>query len=160
MLKTIHDAGYLLTHSLDILSIKHTLNPIYGCINQDGSKLVKEIQELSLEQSIPKALDIFEKNVENAQSAVLIYPAELEDDLGKRYSTFIVMAQKYDSNEYIILSQPYQLDDSKLCIKKYELLDYYDFLEDDLEELEREFVNGAFEHDNAQFIWVDCFSEA
>jgi len=153
----IHDAGYLLSHMLDILDRDRVVNPIYGAIKEDGSKIIKEIKEISLEISIPKAVNMIENNTENANSAVSIYPAELNDENNNRVSVLIVTIQKYTTNEYMIISQPYSFNDNKISTGRYELLDYYDFLEDDLEELEHQFVEGAFEHDRAQYLWEERF---
>jgi len=152
----IHDAGYLVSHALDILDRNRVVNPIFGYIREDGSKNIKEIREISLEISIPKAVDMLENNVESASSAVLIYPAELSDETNNRVPVLIVTIQNYVTNEYMIISQPYKFD-SEITIERYELLDYYDFLEDDLEELERQFIEGAFDHDRAEYLWKERF---
>jgi len=157
MEEIIYDAGFLLTMALDNLDKNKFTHPIYGAIKEDGAKIFKEIKEVSLELSIPKAVSMFEKNQQNAKQGVLIYPAELEDEDKKRVQVIIVYIQNYTNNEYMILSQPYSFKNGKISPTNYELLDYYDFLEDRLEELEEIFVSGAFGYDNFEYIWEERF---
>ena len=157
MEEIVYDAGFLLTMVLDNLDRNKFIHPSYGVIKQDGSKDYKEIKEISLEISIPKVVSMFEKNVYDAKQGVMLYPAEIEDEQGKRVQVVIVSIQDYTSNDYMLISQPYSFENGKIVTTNYELLDYYDLLEDRLEELEDKFVNGAFACDNYEYIWEERF---
>ncbi len=157
MVNIIFDAGYLLTHALDKLEREGSLNPIYGAIKKDGEKIVKVIKEDSLEVSIPQVISMLEENSQNAESAVAIYPAELENEFGERYSAIIVYAQKYETNEYIIIAQEYQLENGKVIPKENELLDFHDFMSTKLDILEEQFTKGVTSHHKAFSIWKERF---
>ena len=155
--KIVYEAGFLLTYALDKLDKFKFVNPIYGAILNDGSKEIKEIKEISLEFSIPKAISLVEDNRESAQSSVVIYPAELENICGDRYSVLIVQIEKHNSLEFMTIAQPYSFKDGSIELTNYELLDYFELLEDDLKELEEEFIQGAYNYDNPEYIWEDKF---
>lgn len=153
----IYEAGFLLTYALDKLDKNRILNPIYGAIKKDGSKILKEIKDISLENSIPKAMHLFENPTDDIASAVILFPAELEDERGNRYSVIVVMIMDYISSFYITISQPYSFEDGKISLRNYELLDYHEFLTTKLPKLEEEFMQGAFNYDEAEYLWQERF---
>ena len=155
--KIVYEAGFLLTYALDKLDKFKFVNPIYGAILNDGSKELKEIREISLELSIPKAIALMENNKDNAKSSVVIYPAELEDSNSNRYSVLIVQIEKHGSLDFMTIAQPYCFKNGSIELTNYELLDYFELLEDDLKELEEEFIQGAYNYDDAQNIWEGKF---
>ena len=157
MNKIVYEAGFLLTYALDKLDKFKFVNPIYGTILTDGSKELKEIKEISLELSIPRAISLIEENTNNANSSVIIYPAELEDSNSDRYSVLIIQIEKHNSLEFMTIAQPYSFKDGSIELTNYELLDYFELLEDDLEELEEVFIQGAYYYDEAESIWEDKF---
>lgn len=157
MKKIVYEAGFLLTYALDKLDKLKFVNPIYGAIKPDNSKILKEIKEISLELSIPKAISLMENNTENAESSVVIYPAELEDSNSNRYNVLIIHIEKHNSLNFMTIAQPYNFKDGAIELTNYELLDYFELLEDELKELEEEFIQGAYNYDNAENIWEDKF---
>ena len=157
MNKIVYEAGFLLTYALDKLDKFKFVNPIYGVILQNGSKELKEIKEATLELSIPKAISLMENNEINAKSSVIVYPAELENSSGVRYSVLIVQIEKHNSLEFMTIAQPYIFKDDSIELTNYELLDYFELLEDDLKELEEEFIQGAYNYDDVGYIWEDKF---
>ncbi len=157
MKKIIYEAGFLLTYALDKLDNQKFVNPIYGAILPDGSKILKEIKDLSLETSIPKVISLMENNDAGAESSTVIYPAELEDSNANRYSVLIIHIERHDSLDFMTIAQPYSFKYGSIEIKNYELLDYFELLEDDLPDLEKCFVEGAYNYDDAENIWEDKF---
>lgn len=157
MKKIIYEAGFLLTYGLDKLNNQKFVNPIYGAILPDNSKMLKEFKDLSLETSIPKVISAMENNDAGADSSTVIYPAELEDSNGERYSVLIVQIEKHNSLDFMTIAQPYSFKDGSLEITNYELLDYFELLEDDLPELEKYFIEGAYNYDEAENIWENKF---
>ncbi len=157
MNKIIYEAGFLLTYALDKLDNQKFVNPMYGAILPDESKVLKEIKDLSLETSIPKAISLMENNKVKAESSTVIYPAELEDDYGDRYSVLIVQIEKHNSLDFMTIAQPYSFKNGSIEISNYELLDFFELLEDDLPALEKRFIEGAYNYDDAQNIWEDKF---
>jgi len=158
MNEIMYEAGFLLSYTLDKLDNYKFVNPIYAVILEDGSKEFKEIKELSLEYSIPKAVSMYEENSINAKSATIIFPAELLDDNSNRYSVLIINIQKYNSLDYITIALPYSFVNGFLQFTNYELLDYFELLEDDLTNLEKSFIQGAYSYDNAENIWENKFT--
>ncbi len=157
MNKIIYEAGFLLTYALDKLDNQKFVNPMYGAILPDESKVLKEIKDLSLETSIPKAVSLMENNEVGAESSTIIYPAELEDDYGKRYSVLIVQIEKHNSLDFMTIAQPYSFINGSIEIRNYELLDFFELLEDDLPLLEKRFIEGAYNYDDAENIWEAKF---
>ncbi len=152
----IYEAGFLLTYALDKLNRSKIINPIYGAIKRDNSRFLKEIKDISLENSIPKAINMFESPKDDIKSAAVLFPAELEDENG-RYSVIIVMIMDYDTNYYITIAQPYYFEDGQISLRNYELLDYHEFLAEKLPKLEEEFMQGAFNYDEAEYLWQERF---
>lgn len=109
MEKIIYEAGFLLTYALDKLSKTKVLHPIYGAIKEDGTKVLKEIKDISLENSIPKVINLFTLPEDYISCATAIFPAELEDENKKRYSVVVVMAMNYETRNFIRIAQPYNL---------------------------------------------------
>jgi len=155
--KIVYEAGFLLTYALDKLDKFKFVNPIYGAILNNGSKELKELKELSLEKSIPKAISLMENNAYDAQSSAVIYPAELEDSSGSRYSVLIIHIEEHNSLNFMTIAQPYCFKNGSIEVTNYELLDYFELLEDNLKELEEKFVQGAYNYDDAERIWEDKF---
>jgi len=157
MKKIVSIAGFMLTYVLDILDKQKRLDPIFIGLDQEDKEFKKIFNGISLEQTIPKAVSMFERNSQNAKAGIVIYPAEMEDTDNKRYSVIILMIKNYENNDYIMLSQPYSFEDSKLKVEKFELLDYSPFILESLKELEEFFINGALNYDNAEYIWSQRF---
>ena len=157
MNKIVYEAGFLLTYALDKLDKLKFVNPIYGAILKDGSKEFKEIKEISLEQSIPKAISLMEKNEIDAEYSTVIYPAELEDSNSNRYTVLIIHIEQHNSLNFMTIAQPYKFENGSIVLTNYELLDYFELLEDDLQELEEEFIQGAYNYDEAETIWENKF---
>ncbi len=155
--KIVYEAGFLLTYALDKLDKQKFVNPIYGAILPDDSKILKEVKEISLELSIPKVISLMENNNEEAESSAIVYPAELMSSNGDRYSVLIIQIEKHNSLDFMTIAQPYSFKNGSIELTNYELLDYFELLEDRLEELEKEFIQGAYNYDDAEYIWEDKF---
>ena len=155
--KIVYEAGFLLTYALDKLDKQRVMNPIYGAILPDDSKTLKEIRDISLELSIPKVISLMEDNKELAKSSAIVYPAELENSSGNRYSVLIIQIEKHNSLDFMTIAQPYSFKNGSIELTNYELLDYFELLEDRLEELEKEFIQGAYNYDDAEYIWEERF---
>ena len=157
MKKIVSVSGFMLTYALEVLDKTKILQPIYIGYSKEGKEFKIVPKGISLEQTIPKVIELFESNSENAASATIIYPAELENEDGTRESVIITMIKKYESNDYIMISQPYKFVDSKLEVSEFELLDYSPFLLERLPELETSFAEGALSYDDAEHIWSQRF---
>lgn len=152
MEKIVSVAGFMLTSAIDKLSLNKCLTPMFIGYKKDLKEIKKTIKGLSLEESIPKAISIFENNTEDVECGAIIFPAEI-DAGGKRESIIMVMVQKYKCSEYITISLPYSIKDGKIEVKEYELIDYSPFLIEKLPELEKSFVNGLLSYQDAKEIW-------
>jgi hypothetical protein len=107
---------------------------------------------ISLEQSIPKVVNMFDENSEDAICAAIVFPAEFDND-GERESVIMVMAQEYDKKEYLTISLPYTLKNGKIKVSEFELIDYSPFLLEKLPELEKSFIHGLLSYGDATEIW-------
>ena len=145
------EAGMLLSRVVNRLAKEHFVNPTIKLFKDDKSYIM-QINDKYLTSSIPKAIDIIENNTENALSAILIYPAELENDDKTRQKALIVDIRDFETGEYLYLAQHYDFDDFTLKIKEYELL-YDNVINSELEELEQEFVKGVI-NKNKKPIWA------
>ncbi len=152
MKKIVSVAGLMLTQAIDKLDKEKFLTPMFVGYKDGSKEIKKRINDISLEQSIPKVVSIYEENSEDVEYASIIFPAEFEEN-GKRISVIIVMAQSYKTNEYITISLPYSIKNGKICAKEYELLDYSPFLLESLPELEKSFVDGLLSYGDAKEIW-------
>ncbi len=152
MKKIVSQAGFLLTEAIDKLENAKSLSPIFLGYKEGSKEIRKTINGLSLEQSIPKAVSIYEENRENVDYAALIFPAELNYD-DERKSVIMVMAQNYQTQDYIIVSLPYSKKSDKIEVLEFELMDYSPFLIEQLPELEKSFVDGLLSYGDSKEIW-------
>jgi len=152
MEKIVSVAGFMLTQAIDNLDRKKSIAPMFIGYKKDSKEIKKQINDLSLEQSIPKVVSMLEDNQENVENAAILFPAELEED-GKRESVIMLMAQSYANNEYIMVSLPYKFINGKLSVASFELLDYSPFLLEELPNLEKSFINGLLSYGDAIEIW-------
>ena len=152
MEKIVSVAGFMLTSAIDKLSSNRTLTPMYIGYKKNYKEIKKQLSGLSLEQSIPKVVNMFDENSEDAVCAAILFPAEFENN-GKRESIIMVMAQEYINSEYITISLPYTYKDGKIKVSEYELVDYSPFLLERLPDLEKSFVNGLLSYGDASKIW-------
>jgi len=159
MEKIVSIAGYMLTQALDSINRTKILNPFLIALKENNEEFKFIPKGLSLEQTIPKTVDMFEENEQNAKSAAIVYPAELENIDGSRDSVIIAMAQDYINQEYIIISQPYKFTNNCLKVSKFELLEYSPFIVEKLDKLEECFAKGALSYDDAKHIWSERFRE-
>jgi len=150
--KIVSVAGFMLTKAIDNLDRNNTLTPMYVGYKEGCQEIKKRINDLSLEQSIPKVVSMYEENFEDVEYAAIMFPAELEED-NRRFSAIIVMAQSYFTNDYIIISLPYNIKDGKLEISEFQLEDYSPFLLERLPELEKSFIDGLLSYGDAKEIW-------
>ena len=152
MEKIVSVAGFMLTQAVDKLDANKHLTPTFIGYKKDFKEIKKYIKDLSLEQSIPKVISMFENNQEEVECACILFPAEIEE-MGKRESIIIVMTQDYTTNDYLTISLPYSLENGKIRVCEYELLDYSPFLLEKLPDLEKSFVNGLLSYGDASKIW-------
>jgi len=152
MEKIVSVAGFMLTKAIDNLDRQKMLAPTFVGYKSGCKEIKKSLSSLSLEQSIPKIVSIYEENQENVEYASIVFPAELESK-GSRESVIMLMAQEYKTEEYIIISLPYEIKEGKVKVKEYELIDYSPFLLEKLPNLEKSFVNGLLSYGDASEIW-------
>jgi hypothetical protein len=152
MEKIVSAAGFMLTQAIDTINRTNTLVPMFVGFKKGCIEVKKRSKCISLEQSIPKMISIYENNKEDVEYASIAFPAEVEE-AGVRESVIMLMAQKYRSDEYIIVSLPYKMHNGKAKVKEYELLDYSPFLLEKLPNLEKIFVEGLLSYGDASEIW-------
>lgn len=138
----ITEAGFLLSHAIDILNTQRSLHPFLTSIYSNGEQKVEHFKGLSYETSIPKAVESFYANEHNADATIAIYPAEIEEK-GKRESVIIVMVKDHNKNRHLTIAQHYEQKDGVYIPTLYELIDFSLFLADELRELENSFLLGA-----------------
>ncbi len=157
MKEIVSVSGFLLSYALDILEEHKIVKPTFIGYTKDNREIKEIPKGLSLEETIPKVLDLYENNKMELSKATICFPAELENESGVRESVVIIMVQNYETKEYLTISHPYKFSDSKLILSEFELLDYSPFLLEELPKLEKCFIQGALSCSDAEHIWSERF---
>jgi len=152
MEKIVSVAGFMLTSAIDKLGNNKTLTPMYIGYKKNYEEIRKHMNGISLEQSIPKVVNMFDENTEDVICAAILFPAEFDND-GERESVIMVMAQDYNKKEYLTISLPYILKNGRIKVSEFELIDYSPFLLEKLPELEKSFIGGLLSYGDATEIW-------
>ena len=142
MHRIVTEAGYLLSYGFEKLNSQKVLHPFLTLLYATGEQKRESFQDISYEISIPKVINRFHANDSNADAAIAIYPAEIEEK-GVRKPLIIVMLKEYKSNRYLTIGQHYEVREGFSIPTLYELLDFSPSLTDELRELEQALRNGA-----------------
>lgn len=142
MKNIVIEAGSLLCYAIETLNLERVLHPFFTSIFKNGEEKFEQFKDLSYESSIPKAIEAFHSNYNDADGGVVVYPAELEEK-GKRLPVIILMIKDYNKNRHLTVAQHYTLKDGHYSPTLYELLDFSLFLADELRDLEQSFLTGA-----------------
>ncbi len=150
MNKIVQIAGFMLTQALDTIDTRGFLNPFFSGFKDSQSKVESfKCKDILLELAIPKLIRKFETNSENFRCAAIAYPADVEDDYGQRESAVIVQVKNYATGEFLIIAQPYKKD-KKLEVYEYELFDFSPKLVNKLPEIEKNFIQGAYNYGDSK----------
>jgi hypothetical protein len=153
----IYEAGYLITYALSELDIQKEINPIYFHIDLEYKRKTKEIKGIDLSESIPKAIKKLEKNLKKTLSNLVIFPAEVESELGVKEPAVVAIIYDNSNNKKVTISIPYNLGKDKISIKEYEIIDVENIKDEELMHLETIFNKGLLAFEQGSYIWQECF---
>jgi len=153
----IYEAGYLMTYALSELNTQKEVNPIYFQIDSNYQRKTKEIRGLSLNDSIPKAVKKLEKNRSKTLFNLIIFPADIDTTNGERESTLIAMIYDNKNSKNLTISIPYSLQNQKIEIREYEIIDALNIDDNELIYLESIFNKGLLNFKQGSYIWQECF---